>query len=55
MIVELTIAEVEMGNTVWKFHNFCITQIFREIIFRNFGGPKTAILTHSEAMNLDFL
>jgi len=54
MIVELTIAEVEMGNTVWKFHNFHITQIFREIIFRNFEGPKTAILTHLEALNFDF-
>ena len=32
-------------STVWKFHNFSITQIFREIIFRNFGGPKTSILT----------
>jgi len=40
--------------TVWKFHNFSVTQIFREIIFRNFGGSKTAILTHLEALSFDF-
>ena len=40
--------------TVWKFHDFSITNIFREIIFRNFGGPKTAILAHLEALESDF-
>ena len=39
-------------NTVWKFP---ATQIFREINIRDLKGPKTAILTHLEAMNFDFL
>ena len=26
-------------TTVWKFHDFTITQIFREINFSNFAGP----------------
>jgi len=33
---------------------FFITQIFREINFRHFEGPKSAILTCLEALNLDF-
>ena len=40
--------------TVWKFHDFSITHIFREIIFSNYGGLKTAILTQLEALNFDF-
>ena len=39
---------------MWKFHDFSITQILREI---NFGGSKSAkcaILTHLEAQNFDF-
>ena len=39
---------------MWKFHNCSNTYIFREIIYRNFEGPKTAILTHLEALNCDF-
>ena len=40
--------------TVWKFQNFSITQILREIIFRDSRSAKFAILTHSEALNFDF-
>ena len=39
---------------MWKFHDFSITDILREI---NFGGPisaKSAILTHSEPLDFDF-
>ena len=39
---------------MWKFHDFSITQISREIIFRDFRGPKNAILTHLEALDFDF-
>ena len=34
--------------------NFSVSQILREINFKNFGGAKTAILTHLEALNFDF-
>ena len=34
-----------LSRTVWKFHNFYVTQILREINFRDFRGPKYAILT----------
>ena len=36
-------------STVWKFHNFSITQILREIIFVNLRSAKSAILIHLEA------
>ena len=42
----------EVRITVWKFHEFSITQILCEI---NFGDPKSAkyaILTHSENLNM---
>ena len=29
----------ELEVNMWKFHDFSITQIFREINFSNFGGP----------------
>ena len=29
--------------TVWKFHNFSITQILREIYLRDSGSAKTAV------------
>ena len=40
---------------VWKFHDFSITQILREINSRDFIAAKTAILTHLEALNFHFL
>ena len=39
---------------MWKFHYFSITQLLREIKLDDFKCPKTAILTHLEALNLDF-
>ena len=41
-------------STVWKFHNFSITQILREINLWNSRSAKSAILTHLEALNWDF-
>ena len=41
-------------NTVWKFHDFYITQILREIKFWDSRSAKSAILTHLEALNSDF-
>ena len=38
---------------MWKFENLSITQILR-INFRDSTSAKSAILTHSEALNLDF-
>ena len=40
--------------TVWKFQNFCITEILREINFEDSRSPKSAILTHLQALNWIF-
>ena len=40
-------------DTVWKFHDFSITQILREINFRDSKSAKSAIFTHFEALNFD--
>ena len=40
--------------TVWKFQDFCITQILREISFEDSKSAKSAILTHLEALNFNF-
>ena len=37
-------------STVWKFHNFSITQILRDSKVGDFRGAKSAILTHFEAL-----
>ena len=39
--------------TVWKFRDFSITQILREINFEDSWSAKSAILTHLEALNID--
>ena len=39
---------------MWKFHEFSIAQIFREINFGDTESTKSATLTHSEALNFDF-
>ena len=36
--------------TVWKFHNFYITQILRETKVSDFRGPKSAILTNLDTL-----
>ena len=41
-------------NTVWKFRNFSITKILREINFGDSSSANSAILTHLEAPNFDF-
>ena len=40
--------------TVWKFLDFSITEILREIKFGDSRSAKSAILTHSDALNYDF-
>ena len=42
------------GNIVWKFHDFSITQILREINFWDSRSAKSAISTQLEAVNFDF-
>ena len=39
---------------MWKFHDFSITQILREINFEDSNSAKSAILSHLEALNFDF-
>ena len=41
-------------KTVWKFHDFSITQILREINVVDSRSAKSAILTHLEPLNCDF-
>ena len=41
--------------TMWKFQDFSVTQILREINFGHFEALKTAILTlYLEALNFGF-
>ena len=40
---------------MWKFQDFSVIQILREINFGHFEATKTAILTISEALNFEFL
>ena len=42
------------GYTVWKFHNFSISQILREINFGDSRSAKSAIWKHLEALKFDF-
>ena len=37
--------------TVWKFHDFTIIQILREINLWDSKSAKSVILTHLEALN----
>ena len=39
---------------MWKFHDFSITQILREINFKDPRSAKSAIVTHLEALNFNF-
>ena len=39
---------------MWKFQDFSITHILREINFGDSLSAKLAILTHSEALNFNF-
>ena len=38
--------KIQHKCTVWKFHDFSITQILREITFEDFRSAKSAILKH---------
>ena len=40
--------------TLWKFHDFSVNQILREINFWDSRSAKSAILTHLEALKCDF-
>ena len=39
---------------MWKFHDFSISQILREINFGDSRNAKSAILTYLEVLNVDF-
>ena len=38
---------------MWKFHDFSITQILREINFEDSRNAKSVILTQLEALDFD--
>ena len=44
----------KIRNTMWKFQDFSVTQILREIKFGDSRCAKSAILTHLQALNFDF-
>ena len=39
---------------MWKFQNFSVSQILREINFGDSRSAKYAILTHVQALKFDF-
>ena len=41
-------------DTVWKFYDFSITQILREIKTGEYKSARPANFTHLEALNSDF-
>ena len=41
-------------STVWKFQDFCITEILREINFEDSRSAKSAVFAITEALNFDF-
>ena len=41
-------------GTVWKFRDFSVTQILREINFEDSKSAKSAILTQLEAFKFAF-
>ena len=41
----------KVTHTEWKFHDFSIIQILREINFGDSRSEKSATLTHLEALN----
>ena len=51
--MEICINAGEKGGTVWKFHDFSITQILREIKLGNSRSAKSAIFTHLQPLNLE--
>ena len=44
----------ELESTVWKFHDYYIIQILREINLEDSWSVEFIILTHLEALNLHF-
>ena len=54
ILVTYPILRKKSPNTVWKFHDFSITQILREINFGDSASVKSAILTHLEVLNFAF-
>ena len=51
---KLTFNGVQMIYTEWKFQDFSVTKILREIDFGYYRGYKTALLRNLKAMNFDF-
>ena len=50
-----SVEKPKIYSTVWKFHDFSITQILREINFGDSRSAKSAILPHLQALNFDCL
>ena len=48
------VSYVPLYYTVWKFQDFSITQMLREISFGDSKSAKSAIFTHLETLNFDF-
>ena len=46
--------KIMLFSTVWKFHNFSVTQILCEINFWDYRMAKSTILSHLENEMLNF-
>ena len=47
-------SQKNLTRLVWKFYDFSITQILHEINFEDYRSAEFAIITHLEALNIDF-
>ena len=50
----MLICNEKLPNLVIDSQYFCVTQILREINFEDSRSEKSAMLTHLEALKLDF-
>ena len=49
------IFDICRNSTIWKLHNYFVTQILREIKVGKSRVSKSAILAHLEGLNSNFL
>ena len=55
MLLDVSITFVpDLVITVWKIHDFSITQFLREINFEDSRSAQSTIFTHLEGLNFDF-
>ena len=48
------VLNMKVTYTVWKYHDFSVTQNLREINFEDSRSAKSANVTHLKALNFNF-